>query len=159
MKGDKTVIKALNDVLMAELTAINIYYIHYKMQEDWGYEKIASHSREESMGEMKHADQMIERILFLDGTPDMQKYDTVLVGDTVEAQLKNQYKIELAHVARLRKHIRACFDKGDHVSKEIIDKILEETEDSVDWLETQLNRIKEIGINNYMMENMSKDKN
>ena len=121
MKGDKAVIKALNDVLMAELTAINIYYIHYKMQEDWGYEKIASHSREESMGEMKHADQMIERILFLDGTPDMQKYDTVLVGDTVEAQLKNQYKIELAHVTRLRKHIRLCFDKGDHGSKEILD--------------------------------------
>jgi bacterioferritin len=159
MKGDKAVIKALNDVLMAELTAINIYYIHYKMQEDWGYEKIASHSREESMGEMKHADQMIERILFLDGAPDMQKYDTVLVGDTVEAQLKNQYKIELAHVTRLRKHIRLCFDKGDHGSKEILDKILEETEDSVDWLETQFNRIKDIGIKNYMMENMSKDNN
>ena len=107
----------------------------------------------------KHADQMIERIIFLDGTPDMQKYDTVLVGDTVEAQLKNQYKIELAHVTRLRKHIRACFDKGDHGSKEILDKILEDTEDSVDWLETQFNRIKDIGIKNYMMENMSKDNN
>ena len=159
MKGDKAVIKALNDVLMAELTAINIYYIHYKMQEDWGYEKIASHSREESMGEMKHANWMIERILFLDGIPDMQKYDTVLVGDTVEAQLKNQYKIELAHVARLRKHIRTCFNKSDFGSKEILDKILEETEDSVDWLETQFNRIKDIGIKNYMMENMSKDNN
>ena len=159
MKGDKAVIKALNDVLMAELTAINIYYIHYKMQEDWGYEKIASHSREESMGEMKHANQMIERILFLDGIPDMQKYDTVLVGDTVEAQLKNQYKIELAHVARLRKHIRTCFDKSDFNSKEVLDKILIETEDSVDWLETQFNRIKDIGIKNYMMENMSKDNN
>ena len=159
MKGDKAVIKALNDVLMAELTAINIYYIHYKMQEDWGYEKIASHSREESMGEMKHANWMIERILFLDGIPDMQKYDTVLVGDTVEAQLKNQYKIELAHVARLKKHIRTCFDKSDFNSKEVLDKILEETEDSVDWLETQFNRIKDIGIKNYMMENMSKDNN
>ena len=159
MKGDKAVIKALNDVLMAELTAINIYYIHYKMQEDWGYEKIASHSREESMGEMKHANWMIERILFLDGIPDMQKYDTVLVGDTVEAQLKNQYKIELAHVARLRKHIRTCFDKNDFNSKEVLDKIFIETEDSVDWLETQFNRIKDIGIKNYMMENMSKDNN
>ncbi|MBT7476771.1 MAG: bacterioferritin, partial [Nitrospina sp.] len=102
MKGDKAVINALNDVLMAELTAVNIYYIHYKMQVDWGYEKLASHAREESMGEMKHADKMIERILFLDGIPNMQKYDTVLVGDKVEAQLKNQYKIELAHVKRLR---------------------------------------------------------
>ena len=85
---------------------------------------------------------------------------TVLsVMNGFEAQLKNQYKIELAHVTRLRKHIRACFDKGDHGSKEILDKILEETEDSVDWLETQFNRIKDIGIKNYMMENMSKDNN
>ncbi len=159
MKGDKAVHNALNDVLMAELTAINIYYIHYKMQEDWGYEKIASHSREESMGEMKHANLMIERLLFLDGVPDMQKYDTVLVGKSVEEQLKNQYKIELAHVARLRKHIKTCFDKSDFGSKEILDKILIETEDSVDWLETQFTRIKDIGIKNYMMENMSKDNN
>ena len=159
MKGDKAVHNALNDVLMAELTAINIYYIHYKMQEDWGYEKIASHSREESMGEMKHANLMIERLLFLDGVPDMQKYDTVLVGNSVEAQLKNQYKIELAHVARLRKHIKTCFDKSDFGSKEILDGILVDTEDSVDWLETQFTRIKDIGIKNYMRENMSKDNN
>ena len=93
MKSDKAVIKALNDVLMAELTGINIYYIHYKMQEDWGYDNIAHHSREESMGEMKHADKMIERIIFLDGPPNMQKYDEILVGNTVEAQLENQLKI------------------------------------------------------------------
>jgi len=159
MKGDKDVHNALNDVLMAELTAINIYYIHYKMQEDWGYEKIASHSREESMGEMKHANLMIERLLFLDGVPDMQKYDTVLVGNSVEAQLKNQYKIELEHVARLRKHIKTCFDKSDFGSKEILDGILMDTEESVDWLETQFVRIKDIGITNYMMESMSKDNN
>ena len=159
MKGDKDVHNALNDVLMAELTAINIYYIHYKMQEDWGYEKIASHSREESMGEMKHANLMIERLLFLDGVPDMQKYDTVLVGNSVEAQLKNQYKIELEHVARLRKHIKTCFDKSDFGSKEILDGILMDTEESVDWLETQFVRIKDIGIKNYMMESMSKDNN
>ena len=159
MKGDKDVQDALNDVLMAELTAINIYYIHYKMQEDWGYEKIASHSREESMGEMKHANLMIERLLFLDGVPDMQKYDTVLVGNSVEAQLKNQYKIELEHVARLRKHIKTCFDKSDFGSKEILDGILMDTEESVDWLETQFVRIKDIGIKNYMMESMSKDNN
>ena len=159
MKGDKAVLSALNDVLMAELTAINIYYIHYKMQEDWGYDKLAAHSREESMGEMKHSDQMIDRILFLDGVPNMQKYDTVLVGNNVEAQLKNQYKIELAHVTRLRKHIKTCLDKNDYGTKEILDSILEETEDSVDWLETQFNRIKDIGIQNYLAENMSKDNN
>ena len=97
MKGDKAVHNALNDVLMAELTAINIYYIHYKMQEDWGYEKIASHSREESMGEMKHANLMIERLLFLDGVPDMQKYDTVLVGNSVEEQFYTHLKLPLPH--------------------------------------------------------------
>ena len=159
MKGDKAVISALNDVLMAELTAINIYYIHYKMQEDWGYEKLAAHSRKESMGEMKHADMMIDRTLFLDGVPNMQKYDTVLVGNNVEAQLKNQYKIELAHVTRLRKHIKTCLDKNDFGTKEILDGILEDTEDSVDWLETQFNRIKDIGIQNYLTESMSKEGN
>jgi bacterioferritin len=159
MKGDKAVLSALNDVLMAELTAINIYYVHFKMQMNWGYEKLAAHAREESMGEMKHADEMIERILFLDGVPNMQKYDTVLVGDDVEAQLKNQYKIELAHVTRLRKHIKTCIDKTDFGTKEILDGILEDTEESVDWLETQFNRIKDIGIQNYLAENMSKDNN
>ena len=159
MKGDKVVLSALNDVLMAELTAINIYYIHYKMQEDWGYDKLAAHSREESMGEMKHSDQMIDRILFLDGVPNMQKYDTVLVGKTVEEQLKNQYKIELAHVTRLRKHIKTCLDKNDYGTKEILDGILADTEESVDWLETQFNRIKDIDMQNYLDENMSKDDN
>ena len=124
------------------------------MQEDWGYDKLASHSREESMGEMKHADKMIDRILFLDGVPNMQKYDTVLVGAKVEAQLKNQYKIELAHVTRLRKHIKTCLDKNDYGTKEILDGILEDTEESVDWLETQFNRIKDVGIQNYLAENM-----
>ncbi|MBT5026933.1 MAG: bacterioferritin [Nitrospinaceae bacterium] len=159
MKGDKAVISALNDVLMAELTSINIYYIHYKMQEDWGYDKVSAHSREESMGEMKHADLMIDRILFLDGVPNMQKYDTVLVGNDVHAQLKNQYKIELAHVKRLQKHIKTCFDKNDFGTKEILDGILVDTEDSVDWLETQFNRIKDIGIQNYLTESMSRDGN
>ena len=159
MRGDKAGLSALNDVLMAELTAINIYYIHYKMQVDWGYDKVAAHSREESMGEMKHADLMIDRILFLDGVPNMQKYDTVLVGNNVEAQLKNQYKIEIAHVTRLRKHIKTCLDKNDFGTKEILDGILEDTEESVDWIETQFNRIKDIGIQNYLTESMNKEGN
>ena len=154
MKGDKKIIDALNDVLMAELTAINIYYIHYKMQENWGFKKLAHHSREESMGEMKHADKMIERILYFDGVPDMQKYDTVLVGDTCEAQLKNQYKIETRHVKRLQKHIALCVEKKDFGSKEILDDILEGTEESCDWLETQFQRIKDVGIENYLAEHM-----
>jgi len=154
MKGDKKVIEALNDVLMAELTAINMYYIHYRMQDNWGYEKLAHHSRAESMGEMKHADKMIERILYLDGTPDMAKYDTILVGDTVQDQLKNQYTAETRHVERLQKHIRLCIEKSDFGSKEILDGILEDTEESCDWLETQFQRIKDVGIENYLAEHM-----
>ena len=157
MKGEKKVIDALNDVLTAELTAINIYYLHYKMQEDWGYEKIAAHSKEESMGEMKHANKIIERILFLDGAPNMARYDEILVGNTVEQQLKNQLKIENNHVQRLRKHIRLCVDKNDFGTKEMLDEILVETEDSVDWLETQFVRIKDVGIQNYLAEHMSTD--
>ncbi len=157
MKGDKKVIDALNDVLTAELTAINIYYLHYKMQEDWGYEKIAAHSKEESMGEMKHANKIIERILFLDGAPNMARYDEILVGNTVEQQLKNQLKIENNHVERLRKHIKLCSDKSDFGTKEMLDEILVETEDSVDWLETQFVRIKDVGIQNYLAEHMNTD--
>ena len=113
MKGDDAVIEALNEVLTAELTAINIYYIHYKMEKNWGYHKLAEHAEKESMGEMKHADAVIERILYLDGVPNMARYDTVLVGDTCEEHLKNQYTIETAHVDRLKKSIRLCMDKND----------------------------------------------
>lgn len=154
MKGNAQVIDALNDVLMAELTSINIYYIHYKMQENWGFRKLAHHSREESMGEMKHGDKVIERILYLEGVPDMAKYDTVLVGDNCEEQLKNQYAIEKKHVERLQKHISLCIDKNDFGTKEILDHILEETEESCDWLETQFQRIKDVGIENYLAEHM-----
>ena len=154
MKGNSQVIDALNDVLMAELTSINIYYIHYKMQANWGFNKLAHHSREESMGEMKHADQVIERILYLEGAPDMAKYDTVLIGDSCEDQLKNQYAIETRHVERLQKHIALCIDTKDFGTKELLDTILKDTESSCDWLETQLQRIKDIGIQNYLTEHM-----
>ena len=123
MKGDKNIIEALNEVLTAELTAINVYCLHYKMQEDWGFHK---HAREESMGEMKHADAVIERILYFDGAPNLARYDEVLVGDNCEDQLKNQYKIETAHVDRL--HIQLCHDKKDFGSKELLDDILKDTE-------------------------------
>ena len=154
MKGNKEVIDALNDVLMAELTAINMYYIHYKMQDNWGFKKLAQHSREESMGEMKHADEIIERILYFDGTPNMAKYDTILVGDNCEAHLKNQYELEKNHVDRLTRHIRLCLDKNDFGTKEILDEILKETEESCDWIETQFQRIEDVGLQNYLSEHM-----
>ena len=154
MQGDKQVIDALNDILMAELTAINIYYIHYKMQENWGFKKLAQHSREESMGEMKHGDKLIERILFLEGVPNMAKYDEILVGDSCEEQLKHEYTIENRHVERLRKHIQLSIEKNDFGTKELLDDILVETEDSCDWLETQFQRISDVGIENYLAEHM-----
>ena len=154
MRGNAEVIKALNDVLMAELTAINIYFIHYKMEQNWGYHKLAHHSRKESMVEMKHAEELIDRILYLDGVPDMAKYDTVLVGNSCEEHLKNQYAIETRHVERLQKHIRLCMEKNDFGSKEILDGILNDTEESCDWLESQFQRIKDVGIENYLAEHM-----
>ena len=154
MKGDSQVIEGLNEVLMAELTAINMYYIHYRMKEDWGFDKLAEHDKSESMDEMRHADKMICRILYLDGVPDMQKYDTVMVGNTVEEHLKNEYKAETDHVERLQRIISLCIEKKDFGSKEILDGILEDTEEACDWLETQFERIKCVGIQNYLAEHM-----
>lgn len=154
MKGNSQVIKALNEVLTPELTAINMYYIHYKMQENWGYDKLAHQARKEAMDEMKHSDKLIERILYLEGVPNMARYDTILVGDTCEEQLKNQYTREAEHVKRLQKCIALCNDKKDFGTKEILDDILEDTEAQCDWLETQFQRIKDVGIKNYLSEHM-----
>ncbi|MGP0566407.1 bacterioferritin [Nitrospina sp. 32_T5] len=154
MKGDKKIIDALNDILTGELTAINIYYLHYKMQENWGYEKLAAHSREESMEEMKHANQLIERILFLEGAPNMARYEEIPVGKNCQEQLKSEYAYEKKHVEKLKKHIRLCLDKNDFVTKELLDGILKDSEESCDWLETQFSRIQDIGIQNYLTEHM-----
>ncbi len=154
MQGDEKIIEGLNEVLTAELTAINIYYIHYKMQKNWGFDKLAEHAREESMGEMKHADVVIERILYLDGAPNMARYDTVLVGDTCEEHLRNQYEIEKKHVARLKRIISQCIECQDFGTKEMLDGILEDTEESCDWIETQFQRIQDVGIQNYLAEHM-----
>ncbi|CAI2717905.1 bacterioferritin [Nitrospina watsonii] len=154
MKGDKKVIDALNELLTAELTAINIYYLHYKMQENWGYEKLAEHSKAESMSEMKHAAQLIDRILYLEGAPNMARYDEVPVGKNCEEQLQSEYKYEKKHVDNLKKHIRLCLDKNDFGTKEILDGILVESEEGCDWLETQFQRIQDVGIQNYLTEHM-----
>ena len=117
-----------------------------------GLKKIASHSKDESLGEMKHARELIERVIYFYGTPNMAKYDEVLVGDTVEAQLKNQDKIETVYVKRFHKSIHLCQDKKDFGTKEVLDGILEDTEESCDWLETQFSRIKDIGVKAYLAE-------
>lgn len=152
MKGDPKIIEALNDVLTAELTAINQYYVHYKMCENWGYAGLASHFREESIEEMKHADRVIERVLFFDGVPNMQRLNPVKVGEKVPEQVQLALELELENVKRLNDGIKLCADSGDNGTRELFETILKDEEDAVDWAEAQLGIIDEIGKDAYLAE-------
>ncbi|MCA9659023.1 MAG: bacterioferritin [Myxococcales bacterium] len=145
MKGNPQVIELLNEVLTAELTAINQYFIHAKMCADWGYTKLAAKVRAESIDEMRHADTLIERILFLDGVPNVQRYSKVNVGETVKEQLELDLQLEHDAIARLNKAIATCRDVGDNASRELLNGILVSEEEHTDWLETQLELIRQIG--------------
>ena len=155
MKGDAKIIEALNDVLTAELTAINQYFVHAKMCENWGYQRLAAKKREESMEEMKHADDVIERILFLDGIPNMQRLSPVRVGEEPIEQHKLDLELELDAVKRLNTGIALCRDKSDNGTRELFDKILLEEEDSVDWLEAQLHLVDQVGRERYLAEQIN----
>lgn len=152
MRGNDNVIEALNDVLTAELTAINQYFVHYKMCENWGYQKLASNKKGESIEEMKHADEVIERILFLDGTPNMQRLSPIRIGETPVEQHKLDLTLELEAVERLNKSIALAVESGDNGTRELLEDILKNEEESVDWLEAQLHIIDEIGGENYLAE-------
>jgi len=152
MQGDAKVIEALNEVLTAELTAINQYFIHHKMCENWGYSKLSAKKREESIEEMKHADEVIERILFFDGVPNMQRLGSVTVGEDPVEQHKIDLALELDAVVRLNKGIALCRDKGDNGTRELLERILIEEEESIDWHEAQLHQIGQIGVENYLAE-------
>jgi len=152
MKGIPEIIDVLNSVLTAELTAINQYYIHYKMCENWGYRKLASKKREESIEEMKHADHVIARILFLDGVPNMQRLSPVRVGENPVEQHRLDLALEVDATQRLNRAIALCRDKADNGSRELLEKILVNEEESVDWLEAQLHIIDEIGREQYLAE-------
>ena len=154
MKGDPQIVDALNEVLTAELTAINQYYIHAKMCEDWGYTKLYEHNRKESIEEMKDADKVIERILYLDGVPNMQRYNPVRVGEDVPEQHKLDLELETEAIARLNKGIALCRDKGDNGTRELLESILKGEEEGADWLEAQLHIIGEIGKERYLAEQM-----
>ena len=145
MKGNPQVIELLNEVLTAELTAINQYFIHAKMCADWGYTKLAAKVRAESIDEMRHADTLIERILFLDGVPNVQRYSKVNVGETVKEQLELDLQLEHDAIARLNKAIATCRDVGDNASRELLNGILVSEEEHTDWLETQLELIRQVG--------------
>ena len=151
MKGNEQVIGILNDVLCAELTGINQYFIHSKMLKDWGYKKLADHAWHESIDEMKHADEVIERILFLDGVPNMQKYMKVNVGQDVAEQHTFDLQLELHACDNLNKGIAACREVGDNGTRELLERILVGEEEHVDWIETQLRMIGEMGLGNYLV--------
>src|SRR5262245_7089747 len=152
MKGNDEVIKLLNDVLCAELTGINQYFIHAMMCANWHYKRLAEHSRAESIEEMKHAQEIIERILYLDGVPNMQKYMKVNVGGTVPEQHANDLRLGKDAVARLNTGIELCRAKDDNGSRALLEKLLVDEEEHVDWLEAQLQQIEDIGIENYLAQ-------
>ena len=152
MKGDAQIVSALNDVLTAELTAINQYFLHSKICANRGYARLAKHHWDESIEEMKHADRVIERILFLGGIPNMQRLNPVRVGEDVPEQHRLDLELELEAVARLNAAIALCRDRGDNGTRQLLDEILREEEEAVDWTEAQLGLIGEIGIENYLAE-------
>lgn len=154
MKGDPAIIDALNDILTAELTAINQYYVHYKMCENWGYARMAQKKREESIEEMQHADSIIERILYFDGVPNMQRMNPVVVGEDVVEQHRVDLQLEYDNVVRLNAAIALCLEKQDAGTRELLEHVLKDEEEAVDWLETQLGIIEEIGKENYLAEQM-----
>ena len=152
MKGDGEVIQVLNDVLCAELTAINQYFVHAMMCDNWGLKRLAKHMREESIGEMKHAEEVIDRILYLDGVPNMQKYMKVNVGQTVPEMHQFDLELERDAVGRLNPGIELCRGKGDNGSRQVLEKILNDEEHHIDWLEAQLTLIQTMGLQNYLAQ-------
>ena len=152
MKGDPEIIEALNEVLTAELTAINQYFIHAKMCEDWGYLKLAGLTRAESIDEMRHAEKVMERILYLEGVPNMQRLFPIRVGETVPEQFAADLAVEVEAVARLNKGINLCREKADNGTRELFEKILVDEEEHLDWLETQLDLVEKLGAERYLAE-------
>ena len=156
MKGNAKVIEALNDVLAAELTAINQYFVHAKMCDNWGYGRLHEHTRKEAIDEMKHADEAIERILFLEGIPNMQRLLKIKVGETVPEQFKVDHALEIDAVTRLNKAIELAVEVHDNGTRELLEDILTSEEEHVNWLEAQLELIKQVGDQNYLSEQIHK---
>ena len=154
MRGDPQVIEALNDVLTAELTAVNEYFVYAKMCANWGYGKLAKKKREESLEEMQDAEALIDRILYLEGVPNMQRLNPVPVGEDVPEQHRLDLEMELAAVERLNDAIALCREKADNGTRELLEEILKGEEKSVDWLEAQLHVIDEIGKERYLAEQL-----
>lgn len=154
MQGDKQVISHLNTILRNELTAINQYFLHSRMLKDWGLHRLGHYEYEESIDEMKHADRLIERILFLEGLPNLQDLGKLMIGQDVKEILECDLKLEEMAIPDLREAVAHCESVRDYVSREILEDILESEEEHVDWLETNLELIGRIGIENYQQSQM-----
>ena len=150
MQGSKKVIDALNDGLTIELTAINQYFVQSKMCLNWGLNKLAAKHYEESIGEMKHAEKLIDRIIFLEGIPEIARYDVIRVGESVKEQFDNDLVLEVNGVNAYNKAVTLCIAENDGGSRDLLETILVESEEHVDWLESQLDLIEKMGIENYL---------
>jgi bacterioferritin len=152
MQGNPKVIAALNQALKEELMAINQYFLHAEMCENWHYAPLADHIRKESIDEMKHAEALIERILFLDGTPNLTEPMQLTVGSNVKAQLESDLKLEIEAVAMYNRFVGLARDEGDNASRELFERLLKDEEAHVDWLEAQLHQVREIGYERYLSQ-------
>jgi bacterioferritin len=157
MKGHDQVVNLLNDILTAELTAINQYFIHGRMCENWGYQRLWKKLREESIGEMRHADRLIARILYLDGVPNVQRLGKVNVGQTVPEQLRLDLELERTAVAALNAGIELSRSLGDNGSRELLEDILQGEEDHIDWIEAQMELIRQVGEAHYLSQQIKDD--
>ena len=155
MKGNSEVIAVLNEGLCAELTAINQFFIHGKMNENWGYGKLSKKYLDESIEEMKDAEEIIERILFLEGVPNMQKYHKIRVGKTIKEQFESDLRMELEAVEIYNRGVKVSTQKGDNGSRALFEQLLKDEEDHVDWLEAQLHMIGEVGVENYLAQQLT----
>ncbi len=157
MKGSQKVIDVLNQVLTNELTAVNQYFLHAEMCQNWGYDRLYKKVRKESIDEMKHAEELMERVLYLDGFPNVQRLGKITIGETVEEQLKLDLALEKQAIPLLNDGIALCRAESDNGSAELLEDILEDEEEHVDWLEAQLTLVEQVGIQNYLAEQI-KDK-
>lgn len=155
MKGDAKVIKLLNAQLTNELSAINQYFLHARMYRHWGFEKIAKREYEESIGEMKHADKLVDRILMLGGLPNLQALHKLMIGEDAPEMLECDLKLELAAQKTVKEGVATCEAIGDYVSRDLFQLILEDTEEHIDWLETQLELMQKVGLPNYLQSQMA----
>jgi bacterioferritin len=154
MRGNDQIIEVLNDVLTAELTAVNQYFLHAKMCENWGYLRLAEHVRHESIDEMRHAEQVTDRILFLDGVPNFQRLFALRIGETVPEQFEADLQVEYTAIERLNAGIALAVEVGDNGTRELLAGILVSEEEHADWLETQLETIRQIGLEHYLAQQL-----